>query len=51
MDRVKNKVKGEGRMGNNAIPEEYGLLRTIQLTICGYSAKAYRNIKNSHKKS
>lgn len=51
MERVKNKVDGEGRMGNNAIPEEYGLLRTIQLTICGYSAKAHRNIRNSHKNS
>jgi len=46
MARVKSRVKDEGRMGKNAIPEEYGLLRTIQLTICGYSAKAHGDTMN-----
>ena len=36
MLRVKRKIRAEGVMVKNAIPEEYGLLRTIQMTICGY---------------
>lgn len=36
VDRIKEKIQGEGRVGANAIPEEFGLLRTIQMVICGY---------------
>jgi len=51
MGRAKEKFLAEGILGGHAIPEEYLLLRTLQLTICGYSAKPHRNIKNGHKKS
>ncbi len=33
---IRDKIKKEGRVGKNAIPEQYDLLRTIQLLICGY---------------
>ncbi|MBB5547001.1 hypothetical protein A8H39_06660 [Paraburkholderia fungorum] len=33
---VKKKIAGCGKMANNAIPEQYPLLRTIQLTTLGY---------------
>ena len=36
MHEVKNKIAKQGRMARNAIPEEYDLLRTIQMAICGY---------------
>ena len=35
--RVKRKILSEEKMIKNAIPEECGLLRTIQMTICSYS--------------
>jgi len=34
---VQNEIAKQGRMAKNAIPEEYDLLRTIQMAICGYS--------------
>ncbi|MEJ2704843.1 MAG: hypothetical protein P8Z79_20595 [Sedimentisphaerales bacterium] len=33
---VKDEILKEGYMAKNAIPELYDLLRTIQMTICGY---------------
>ena len=33
---VKDEILKEGYMAQNAIPELYGLLRTIQMTIWGY---------------
>jgi hypothetical protein len=36
MKDVKNEILKEGYMAQNAIPELYNLLRTIQMTICGY---------------
>jgi hypothetical protein len=29
-------IRGRGRVGKNAIPEQYDLLRMAQLIICGY---------------
>ncbi len=37
MQEVKNEITKQGKVVGNAIPEEYDLLRTIQLAICGYS--------------
>ena len=37
MQEVKNEIAKQGKMAKNAIPEEYDLLRTIQMAICGYS--------------
>jgi hypothetical protein len=37
MHKVKNKIAKQGKMAKNAIPEEYDLLRTIQMAICGLS--------------
>ena len=37
MRRVKEKIKGEGVTIRKAIPEQYGLLRTIQMVVNGYS--------------
>ena len=37
MGRVKKKIEGEGVMIKNAIPEQYGLLRTIQMVVNGYN--------------
>ncbi len=37
MSCLKKKIEKEGKMTQNAIAEQYGLLRTIQMTICGYS--------------
>ena len=36
MIRVKKEIQKKGTMRRNAIPEQYGLLRTIQLVVCGY---------------
>ncbi len=36
MHEVKNEIAKQGKMAQNAIPEEYDLLRTIQMAICGY---------------
>jgi hypothetical protein len=36
MKNVKADILKEGYMAQNAIPELYALLRTIQMTICGY---------------
>ena len=36
MGRVKEKIEGAGVMRRNAIPEQYGLLRTIQMVVNGY---------------
>ena len=36
MKKIKNKIKGEGIMAKKAIPEEFDLLRTIQLAMNGY---------------
>ncbi len=33
---IKDEVAKAGVMSKNAIPEEYDLLRTIQLVTCGY---------------
>ena len=34
--QIKDEIQVRGKVSHNAIPEEYGLLRTIQLTINGY---------------
>jgi hypothetical protein len=34
--QIKAKVQASGIMAKNAIPERYDLLRTIQLSLCGY---------------
>lgn len=34
--KIKDEIKENGFMAKNAIPEEYDLLRTIQMTVCGY---------------
>ena len=36
MGRVKERIKAEGVMRRKAIPEQYGLLRTIQMAVNGY---------------
>ena len=36
MQEVKNEIRKQGKVVGNAIPEEYDLLRTIQMAICGY---------------
>lgn len=36
MRDIKNYVINSGKMAKSAIPEEYDLLRTIQLAVCGY---------------
>lgn len=36
MKEVKDEIAKIGIMAKNAIPEEYDLLRTIQMAICGY---------------
>ena len=36
MQEVKTEIAKQGKMAKNAIPEEYDLLRTIQMAICGY---------------
>jgi hypothetical protein len=33
---IRDDVEKLGRVGANAIPEQYDLLRTIQLLVCGY---------------
>jgi hypothetical protein len=33
---IRDDIEKCGRVGKNAIPEQYDLLRTIQLLICGY---------------
>src|SRR5437879_7958296 len=33
---IRDDIKKEGRVGKNAIPEQYDLLRMIQLVVCGY---------------
>ncbi len=38
MKKIRNSIAKEGTMGKNAIPEEYDLLRTMQMTINGYHA-------------
>ncbi len=37
MSRVKKEIEGKGVMAQNAIPEQYGLLRTIQMVVNGYN--------------
>ncbi len=37
MQEVKTEIAKLGKMAKNAIPEEYDLLRTIQMAICGLS--------------
>jgi hypothetical protein len=34
--KIKDEIFNKGKMARNAISEQYGLLRTIQMTICGY---------------
>ncbi|MCH7664053.1 MAG: hypothetical protein IH859_09340 [Chloroflexi bacterium] len=36
MKQIKNEIQKQGIMAKNAIPEEYDLLRTIQMAINGY---------------
>lgn len=36
VEALKRKIAKLGRMATNAIPEEYDLLRTMQMAICGY---------------
>ena len=36
MKEVKGKILKKGVMSKNAIPEEYDLLRTLQMALCGY---------------
>lgn len=36
MKKLKEEIQEQGIMGKNAIPEEYDLLRTIQMAINGY---------------
>ena len=33
---IRDEIQKQGRVGKNAIPEQYDLLRTIQLVVCGY---------------
>ncbi|MBI2314153.1 MAG: hypothetical protein HYU77_16810 [Betaproteobacteria bacterium] len=33
---IRDDIQKRGRVGKNAIPEQYDLLRTIQLLVCGY---------------
>jgi hypothetical protein len=33
---IRDDVEKRGRVGKSAIPEQYDLLRTIQLVVCGY---------------
>lgn len=33
---IRDEITTRGRVGKNAIPEQYDLLRTIQLVVCGY---------------
>jgi len=33
---IREKIQSIGKMANAAIPEEYDLLRTIQMVVCGY---------------
>lgn len=33
---IRDEIQKRGRVGKNAIPEQYDLLRTIQLLVCGY---------------
>jgi hypothetical protein len=33
---IRDDIEKLGRIGQNAIPEQYDLLRTIQLVVCGY---------------
>lgn len=40
MSKIKTEIKEKGIMAKNAIPEEYDLLRTIQMAINGY----YKNV-------
>ena len=37
--KIRNEIKNEGLMRRKAIPEEFDLLRTIQLVINGYNKK------------
>ena len=36
MRDIRTEIINAGIMAKNAIPEEYDLLRTIQMTVCGY---------------
>ena len=36
MRKIKNEIQEKGIMAKNAIPEEFDLLRTIQLAMNGY---------------
>lgn len=40
MKEIKDDIRQKGVMAKGAIPEQYDLLRTIQMTICGY----YKNL-------
>lgn len=33
---IREEIQKQGRVGKNAIPEQYDLLRTIQIVACGY---------------
>jgi len=33
---IRDEIQKMGRVGKKAIPEQYDLLRTIQLVVCGY---------------
>ena len=33
---IRDDIEKRGRVGKNAIPEQYDLLRMIQLVVCGY---------------
>jgi hypothetical protein len=34
---IRDDIEKLGRMGQNAVPEQFDLLRTIQLVVCGYN--------------
>jgi hypothetical protein len=40
---IRDEIEKQGRVGNNAIPEQYDLLRTIQLAVCGCLKRPFRN--------
>lgn len=37
MKTIRERIRQEGAMRRAAIPEEFDLLRTVQLTVCGYN--------------
>ncbi len=39
MKHVKKKIRDEGTMAKSAMPEQCGLLRTIQMVVSGYDRR------------